>query len=348
MRADSLQVVWAKDYFPESDANFATPNHALTGTIDGGYAYFISIDTQMVNSNSVLVKTNDEGITSCEQDLTLRLDTLPLNRMNWAIQVIDLSGIDTLELKDEMAFNDITPTMEGLELTGGGGQSCAPVMELLDATVQEAQKYLWSTMESTPTIIADKEGQFTVEVSSDALCFYLPDTTSINILPPPMGQITANADSLCEERQALLFADGAPVFTYLWSTGENTPVITVSATGTYTVTMTNPCGSTTVSVEVPRLGCICDIQFPNAFTPDNDSNNDRFQPVKPCSNFTEFQLFVYNRWGENVYAGTAQNEGWNGENNGLPAPSDVYVWYATFKTPEGEKKTMQGDVTLLR
>lgn len=346
--ADSLQLLWAKDYFPETDAGFTTPGHALTGTVDGAYAYFISIDTQVVNSNAVLVKTNDEGVTACEEDLLLALDTLPLVMTELTVPVNDLSDIDTIELKDDLAFSDITPTMEGLELTGGGGLTCEPVMELLDATVQEAQSYLWSTGATTPMITATMAGQFTVEVSSEALCFYLPDTTTVNVLPPPMGTATVDLDSLCEERQALLFANGTPVFTYSWSTGEITPAIIVNNTGAYTVTMTNPCGSTMVSVEVPRLGCICDIIFPNAFTPDNDSNNDRFQPVFECPNITGFQFLVYNRWGENVFAGTSQTDGWNGENNGLPAPSDVYAWYATFISIEGEKVTMKGDVTLLR
>ncbi|MBL7774694.1 MAG: gliding motility-associated C-terminal domain-containing protein [Saprospiraceae bacterium] len=345
---DSFKTVWAKNYFEEIAVGITTPYHALTPTIDGGYAYHISIDTVFVNSNPVLVKTNDEGVTGCEADLLLTADSLALAGTVWIIPVNNLSDIDTIELKDEMAYNDIMPTMEGLELTGGGGQLCAPVMELLDATVQEAEKYLWNTGATTPTIVADKEGLFTVEVSSEALCFYLPDTTSINVLPPPMGSASADPDSLCEERKALLFANGSPVFTYAWSTGEVTPVITVLNTGTYTVTMTNPCGSITATVQVPRLGCICDLRFPNAFTPDGDSENDRFKPVEACTNLTGFQLFVYNRWGENVYAGTSQAEGWNGEHNGLQAPSDVYVWYATFTTPEGEKKTMQGDVTLLR
>ncbi|MBK8966807.1 MAG: gliding motility-associated C-terminal domain-containing protein [Lewinellaceae bacterium] len=346
--ADSLQVVWAKDYFPESDANFTTPAHALTATVDGGYAYFISIDTQMVNSNAVLVKTNDMGITACEEDLLLTRDTLPLVMTERSITVTDLSDIDTIELKEEMAFNDIMPTMEGLELTGGGGLKCEPFMDTLDATVQEAQSYLWNTGETTPMIVVSTAGQFTVEVSSEALCFYLPDTTTVNVLPPPDGIATADLDSLCEEREALLFANGTPVFTYTWSTGEMTPEIRVNATGTYTVTLTNTCGTKVIEVAVPRLGCLCDVIFPNAFTPDNDSNNDTFQPVFDCPGITEFQFFVYNRWGENVFAGTSQTDGWNGENNGSPAPSDVYVWYATYIDIEGEKVTQKGDVTLLR
>ncbi|MEZ4942299.1 MAG: gliding motility-associated C-terminal domain-containing protein [Saprospiraceae bacterium] len=138
------------------------------------------------------------------------------------------------------------------------------------------------------------------------------------------------------------------MFTYTWSTGEMTPEIRVNATGTYTVTLTNTCGTKVIEVAVPRLGCLCDVIFPNAFTPDNDSNNDTFQPVFDCPGITEFQFFVYNRWGENVFAGTSQTDGWNGENNGSPAPSDVYVWYATYIDIEGEKVTQKGDVTLLR
>lgn len=348
VHTDTLQTVWAKNYFQEVAVGLLTPYHSLVKSTDNGYGYLISIDTVFVNSNPVLIKTNSDGETGCEQDLTITWDTLPLFRTNWMISAVDLTDIDTIELKDEMQFSDITPTTEGLELTGGGGVSCEPVMEVLDATVQEAESYAWSTGESTPMITATKAGQYTVLVKSDALCFSLPDTTSINVLPPPMGTVSVDPDSLCEENQVLLFANGTPVFNYLWSNGEITPAIVVSTPGTYTVTMTNTCGSISVSVDVPRVGCICDLVFPNAFTPDGDSNNDLFQPAFPCPKLTEFKMYVYNRWGENVFETNSQTAGWDGKNNGEPAPSDVYAWYATFKTPEGQIVTKKGDVTLLR
>lgn len=342
-----METIWAKNYFQELNVGILTPYHALVNTTDGGYAYFISIDTVFVNSNAVLVKTNDAGETGCEKDLTLRTDTLPLRAIDWTIPVQTLSDIDTIELKEEKSFDDITPTMEGLELIGGGA-FCEPLAVPLDATVKEAETYAWSTGESTPTIVATKEGLYTVQVSSVALCFTLPDTTSINIIPPPMGFIIANPDSMCAENKVLLYANGQGAASYLWSTGATTPEIIVDARGTYTVTLTNPCGSTTISTEVTRVGCICDIVFPNAFTPNSDQTNDTFQPAFPCGNFTDYHLYVYNRWGENVFETTSQTEGWNGENNGQPAPVDVYAWYASYKTPEGEIVTQKGDVTLLR
>ncbi|MCC6459226.1 MAG: gliding motility-associated C-terminal domain-containing protein [Saprospiraceae bacterium] len=344
---DSMQTLWAKNYFEEKAGTHLTPYHALTGTTDGGYAYFISIDSQMVNSNAVLVKTNADGETNCEQDLILTKDSLALVVTEWTIQVDNLSAIDTIELEDQMVFNDINPTMEGLELTGGGA-FCEPLAVLLDATVQEAETYAWSNGANTPTITATKEGMYTVLVSSGTLCFSLPDTTSVTIIPPPMGNVTVNPDTLCESNQVLLIANGVGVATYTWSNGSSASAIVVTTPGTYTVTMTNPCGSITATGQVTRVGCDCDLIFPNAFTPDNDQTNDAFLPTEPCSLVKDFKLFVYNRWGENMFSSTTQTDGWNGEFNGLPAPSDVYAWYATYTSPEGETITVKGDVTLLR
>ncbi len=344
---DSLHALWVKNYFTEIDSGFQTPYHALIGTVDGGYAYYITTDTQFINANPVLVKTNGKGETGCEDDLLIGADTMYLHANNWVIATVDQTDIDTILLKDEMAYQGINPTMEGLELTGGM-TGCEPLMAVLDATVKEAEQYKWSTGATTPTITATKAGQYTVQVTSNALCFNLPDTTTLNSIPPPMGAATANPDSLCAENKVLLLAGGVAVYSYLWSTGETTPEITVSKTGTYTVTLSNPCGSTTASVDVPRVGCVCNMIFPNAFTPDNDGNNDRFQPVFPCTQIQNFQLLVFNRWGENVYETRTQTDGWNGENNGQPAPSDVYAWVASYTTPEGQIVKMKGDVTLLR
>lgn len=345
---DTLAQVWAKNYFTEVAGDFLTPYHALTTTTDAGFGYFISIDSQMINSNAVLIKTNSDGETSCEQELTLRKDTLPLFPTDWMVQVDTLTAYDTILLKSQPAFSGIDPTMEGLELTGGGA-FCEPLNVVLDATVKEAQTYAWSTGENTPTITVTKEGTYNVLVSSTALCFRLPDTTSVNIIPPPMGVLSIMPDSTCEWTQVALTANAVNAAGYLWSNGATTPQIIVDVPGTYSVTVTNPCGSLVLSGTVePKAICPCEIAFPNAFTPDNDQVNDKFQPAFPCTKITEFQLFVYNRWGENVFETTSQTDGWNGENNGQPAPTDVYAWYAVYKLADGQQITEKGDVTLIR
>jgi gliding motility-associated-like protein len=98
--------------------------------------------------------------------------------------------------------------------------------------------------------------------------------------------------------------------------------------------------STTVGLEEP------DIEFPNAFTPNGDGENERFRPrVVGPANLDE--LLVFNRWGQVVYQGN-DPDGWDGRFKGEPAPPEVYVYLATFRFPNGDEIEYKGDVTLIR
>jgi gliding motility-associated-like protein len=90
--------------------------------------------------------------------------------------------------------------------------------------------------------------------------------------------------------------------------------------------------------------------FPNAFTPNGDNSNDVFMPVFGCPALT-MNLHVYNRWGNEVYHGTDPAGGWDGNADGQPAPSDVYVWILEYEVErDGVRSTLQerGQVTLIR
>jgi len=89
------------------------------------------------------------------------------------------------------------------------------------------------------------------------------------------------------------------------------------------------------------------ILVPNAFTPDGDRFNNTFKPVlyKP----RQFQLFIYNRWGNLIYYSNDAYGEWDGSYKGELAPDGVYIWriiYNDFKYNLPQE--LKGHVTLLR
>jgi gliding motility-associated-like protein len=94
--------------------------------------------------------------------------------------------------------------------------------------------------------------------------------------------------------------------------------------------------------------------IPNIFTPDGDGINDFFNITAvnlgdvqiPGSSIVSFRLF--NRWGQQVYNNENPNKGWDGEQNGKPAPSDVYAYVVEVRLADGTVLEDHGDVTLLR
>jgi gliding motility-associated-like protein len=100
--------------------------------------------------------------------------------------------------------------------------------------------------------------------------------------------------------------------------------------------------SVTFNVVRPR------IDVPNAFTPDGDSRNDRFNVIVQSGTASVKELRVFNRWGQIMYNNETPTEGWDGNKNDKPMPSDVYIYQLVILLADGTTEERAGDVTLIR
>ncbi len=114
---------------------------------------------------------------------------------------------------------------------------------------------------------------------------------------------------------------------YLWQDNSTNPQFVVRQTGTYSVTVTNACGSATDQVMIRSVDCV--VLFPNAFTPNGDGRNDQFK-ILNAFNLREYSLTVYNRWGQVVYTTTDFRQGWNGEVKGKPQDPGTFVYFCKY------------------
>lgn len=92
---------------------------------------------------------------------------------------------------------------------------------------------------------------------------------------------------------------------------------------------------------------------PNTFTPDNDDFNEVFQPIF-TSGFDplDFQLLIFNRWGEIIFESHDASIGWDGT-YGVESEKIVkdgtYVWKIEFKTTNtDERQTHVGHVNIIK
>ncbi len=90
--------------------------------------------------------------------------------------------------------------------------------------------------------------------------------------------------------------------------------------------------------------------MPNTFTPNNDARNDEFKGVGYTSGMTQFQMHIYNRWGECIFKTNDYTEGWNGakNNTGEQLPEGVYLYKVQYITPTKQTIYTQGYVNLVR
>jgi gliding motility-associated-like protein len=177
-------------------------------------------------------------------------------------------------------------------------------------------------------------------------CPALSSTATLQVFPLPTPSLTINAASaeICKGISIVITAT-AGYKTYLWSDGSNGTSLIVRHPGTYEVqvTDTNGClGSDSIEV-IPCQN----IYFPNAFTPNNDGRNDVFGPIISGS-VINYELTVYNRWGQLVFLSKNPAQGWNGEMGGSPQPSGVYVWNCRYQLQKKPLESKTGTVLLIR
>ena len=89
------------------------------------------------------------------------------------------------------------------------------------------------------------------------------------------------------------------------------------------------------------------LSFPNAFSPNGDGINDRFQ-AKSYQSIVEFSAAIYNRWGQKLYSWTDPKDGWDGTYNGKPVKQGVYFVNVKAKGADGHEYHIRRDVNLLR
>jgi gliding motility-associated-like protein len=145
-------------------------------------------------------------------------------------------------------------------------------------------------------------------------------------------------------------------YTYQWTptaglSSPTSPETTAmsSETTTYTVTVTDQFGcslSKEVTIEVIPLTCDEPLVFvPNTFTPNGDGKNDIL--YVRSSILKDFNLRIYNRWGELIFETNRLDQGWDGSYKGKPCEQGVYDYYLTGTCVNDEKILKKGNISLI-
>ena len=206
------------------------------------------------------------------------------------------------------------------------------------------ESYLWSDLSPNNNYQVTTDGQHWVQISNK--CATVSD--SINVRISAFPTVNLGPDTvLCGDFEVILDA-GNPGMSYLWEpNGENSQTIAARKQGVYRVHVTNNDNCTSTDDFEIKPDCISNTHIPNAFTPNGDGNNEVFKPV--LINYQNYELRIYNRWGELMFQTTDVNEGWDGTYNGSPVQQGVYLYDITLITTEDmTNRQFKGVLHLLR
>jgi len=219
------------------------------------------------------------------------------------------------------------------------------------------QNWLWdfgdhfSSQQANPSHFFDKDSNYLTKlsaISGDCISDTIIKTIAINRVHAFAGN-----DTIAVRNQPIqLNASGGA--NYDWSPPDflndahiSNPVSSLTNDQTYFLTVKNADGCEardTIHIKVfDRL----DVYVPTAFTPNGDGRNDIFHVIAPGLKQLRF-LRIYNRWGQMVFETKNPPQGWDGNVNGKPSDTQVYVWIVAGIDYLGNPIERKGAVTLIR
>jgi len=253
----------------------ASGNYTVTVTAANGCT---GTDSQTLSLTPAPNPIISEAAYACDNQLTLNAGTgftayAWSNGPNAQFSIVNSSGTYTVTVTnaqgctgtDEFFAN--IPAPPSVSITGGS--TICPGSSTTLASTPGYSSYLWSTASNNPNISVSTAGNYTVTVTDPFGCT-ASDEFSVSLLAAPAPNISGPSQ-ICATGSATFSVPGT-FSAFTWSTGANTPTITVNAANTYTVTVTavNGCTgtdtqtltvSTSLQPQITELPYACDGQI---------------------------------------------------------------------------------------
>jgi len=145
---------------------------------------------------------------------------------------------------------------------------------------------------------------------------------------------------------------------YNWDLGDGTksttsnPLNLYKKEGSYNAKLTvkSVNGCTNHITKTIDISTSFDILAPNAFTPNNDGENETFMPKRLLAYDVQFEMVIKDKTGKMIYNTSDKNEAWNGSlnNNGTTLESGIYFWQVITYDYNGKAYPHYGKINLMK
>ena len=202
-----------------------------------------------------------------------------------------------------------------IQLTVDGGRSLA---------------YIWSNGATTNELTGLDAGTYSVMIKDNVYMCEIADTFMVNQPDSLMLTATVTNDDCFENPSGsidLTVSGGTQPYVYDWSNFATDQDVYNLAAGSYNVTITdnNNC-KLTAGYGVMKDSCSYDIVVRNVLTPNGDGMNDNWI-IDGIQFYPDNTVFIFNKWGDQVFDAKAYNNTWNGtRNNGEPLADGTYYY----------------------
>ncbi len=256
----------------------------------------------------------------------------------YGVTISDLCGA----VSDSINVNYVLPPVVEL---GNDTVICEGRIVVLDAYNENAATYIWQNGSTNAVFNAQKTGTYSVIISN--ACATVEDSIKVRIADNTLPLLLHPDVAACDNSEVWIGVDfNDETLSYLWSTGQELPVILVNDYGDYDLTISNGCIERSTTIKVYENENCCKVFVPDAFTPNGDTNNDNFQAYSSCS-LLNYEMVIFDRWGTVLFRSTDQNQSWDGSYNGKTLSPSVLVWRITYNDGKFDH-SKTGSVTIIQ
>ncbi len=246
---------------------------------------------------------------------------------------------------------------------------CAPLDVQLINLSKNTEYCQWNlgngetTYEQNPTATYDKPGTYIIALRTVNGTYAKTSYDTIKVSARQQAEIAVAINGMTIIAEARN-TDNRQV---VWDFGDQTQQSgkkrshTYRQSGTYDLMLTvsdDACTDTVIrriTIKEPEHS----ITFPNAIIASNSGSIDGnytiqspeskslFGPKGDIAQISRYNLTIYARDGRQLFATNSPRQTWNGYYNGTRLPKGVYVYKCSYEFINGEKATINGNITLL-
>ena len=203
-----------------------------------------------------------------------------------------------------------------------------------------------------PKHIFSEPGTYEVELTESYDGIEYLHTKGVIIYPLPNIEIGMGYDTIYILPNSSIRLEASEDYDiYSWSDGSSNQYLDVNQEGLFSVTVndTNCCTNTDeVYIKYAQLS------YPTAFKPTSSFiENQTFTVIGNIGAIAEYQLQIFNRWGQLIFESDNPTESWDGNYNDSPAPMGTYIYSSVFTSFESGIQSSidiksKGTITLIR
>jgi gliding motility-associated-like protein len=282
------------------------------------------------------------------------------------------NGIDTINT-NEFSISPIYSTAYSLSVTDSNG--CIDVKQFnvavvdsialdisLDTTVcpgEEVDVYVngsinpvWSHGLNVSSFSATITSDTLFEVSDSNICGVVAMSMQIGINALPQVDAGNNQEIFYGQKAQLdaMVSNGSllewtPAY-YLDDSSIEDPLSEPEETTTFVLRVTSDYGCESLDTIIVYVNDNKRIRIPTAFTPNNDSKNDKY--FVSGEGICNLKMNIYNRWGELIYEDYGVNASWDGVYNGQLQPVETYAVLLDIDFCDGTSQKHKSHFTLIK